>query len=198
MKVFDKLTKRQKAIYDFILKKIQSRGYGPTVREIGDQFGIMSPNGVVCHLKALQKKGFIKREANMSRAIQVLVEPPTGLPVIGVITDTGMQTIEDVTESVDPGKLFGTTDLAAAKVQTEALAAAGIMPGDVLVIRKKRMPKKDQAVLVELGGGIAMRRWVPEKSKGRVRLEGINEKVRPSLQKSPAVIAVVMGVVRNL
>src|SRR5438876_5592289 len=65
------LTTRQRAIYDFIKDKILNRGYGPTVREIGEGFKIRSPNGVMCHLKALEKKGLITREAHMSRAIQI-------------------------------------------------------------------------------------------------------------------------------
>ena len=69
------LTKRQKHVYEFIRDKIRNRGYGPTVREIGENFGISSPNGVMCHLKALEKKGLITREPNMSRAIQLAAEP---------------------------------------------------------------------------------------------------------------------------
>ena len=53
------------AIYEFIRDKIRSRGYGPTVREIGTAFKIRSPNGVVCHLKALELKGYITRGRNM-------------------------------------------------------------------------------------------------------------------------------------
>src|SRR6266446_6744821 len=68
---FSQLTDRQKEIYHFIRKKIESRGYGPTVREIGSAFKIKSPNGVMCHLKALEKKGLITRESHMSRAIQI-------------------------------------------------------------------------------------------------------------------------------
>jgi len=55
------LTSRQKQIYDFLKDKIRNRGYGPTVREIGAHFGIRSPNGVMCHLKALERKGLITR-----------------------------------------------------------------------------------------------------------------------------------------
>src|SRR5436853_4376496 len=83
------LTPRQREIYSFIRSKIQGRGYGPTVREIGIQFHIKSPNGVMCHLKALQKKGLIHREPNMSRAIQLLEEPTAsqsmGLKLVGRI-----------------------------------------------------------------------------------------------------------------
>ncbi len=65
------LTGRQREVFEFIRDLITNRGYGPTVREIGDNFGISSPNGVMCHLKALEKKGLITREPNMSRAIQI-------------------------------------------------------------------------------------------------------------------------------
>ncbi len=72
------LTRGQRDVYDFIKGLIRGRGYGPTVREIGDYFEIASPNGVMCHLKALEKKGFITREPNMSRAIQMTTEPAWG------------------------------------------------------------------------------------------------------------------------
>lgn len=74
------LTVRQKEIYEFIRDKIVKRGYGPTVREIGDEFGIKSPNGVMCHLKALVKKQMITREPNLSRAISLTEETPI-LPI---------------------------------------------------------------------------------------------------------------------
>ena len=63
---FSQLTHRQKEIYEFIRDKIESRGYGPTVREIGLGFDIKSPNGVMCHLKALEKWGIVK--AGQARA----------------------------------------------------------------------------------------------------------------------------------
>ena len=75
------LTKRQREIYEFLRDKIINRGYGPTVREIGLQFNIRSPNGVMCHLKALERKGLISREQNMSRAIQLSDAPQNRLSV---------------------------------------------------------------------------------------------------------------------
>src|SRR5262245_11326024 len=81
------LTSRQREIYEFLKDKIMNRGYGPTVREIGTHFGIRSPNGVMCHLKALEKKGLITRESHMSRAIQLAESPQTrmSLPLAGQI-----------------------------------------------------------------------------------------------------------------
>ena len=81
----DAPTERQMEIYGFIREKIQSRGFGPTVREIGQAFKIRSPNGVVCHLKALERKGLITRGKNMSRAIELVMEPAHLGPVFEVI-----------------------------------------------------------------------------------------------------------------
>src|SRR5438105_9598578 len=84
---FSTLTDRQREIYDFIRDKIESRGYGPTVREIGLAFDIKSPNGVMCHLKALEKKKLIIREGFSARAIQLVDHHPTGscLPMLGAV-----------------------------------------------------------------------------------------------------------------
>src|SRR5713226_7561392 len=81
------LTEKQKRIYEFIRSKIEGRGYGPTVREIGLAFGIKSPNGVMCHLKALEKKGLIIREGFSARAIQLVDYHPgsAGLPLLGKV-----------------------------------------------------------------------------------------------------------------
>src|SRR5437588_2310304 len=94
---FSQLTERQKEIYHFIRQKIESRGYGPTVREIGLGFGIKSPNGVMCHLKALEKKGLITREEHAARAIQLVDHrrPAQGLPFYGAVAaGTPIPTVE--------------------------------------------------------------------------------------------------------
>src|SRR5207244_4847236 len=84
---FSLLTERQREIYEFIRDKIENRGYGPTVREIGEAFDIKSPNGVMCHLKALVKKGLISRQDRSARAIQLIDHHPASasLPLMGVV-----------------------------------------------------------------------------------------------------------------
>src|SRR5215204_6262512 len=83
----ERLTPRQREVYEFIRDRIRKRGYGPTVREVGTAFNISSPNGVMCHLKALEKKGLITREPNMSRAIQITeaYREERGMPLVGQI-----------------------------------------------------------------------------------------------------------------
>src|SRR5437764_15284091 len=109
---FSQLTERQREIYDFIRDKIETRGYGPTVREIGLAFEIKSPNGVMCHLKALEKKGLIKREGFSARAIMLLDHRPAsaGIPLLGnVAAGSPTQAIEQ-DERLEYDSLFGGTN----------------------------------------------------------------------------------------
>lgn len=78
------LTARQREVLDFIKERIASRGAPPTVREIMDFIGSTSPNGVVCHLKALEKKGYIEREWKQARSIQLTdkAKGRRGLPLL--------------------------------------------------------------------------------------------------------------------
>src|SRR5438093_10261387 len=96
------LTTRQREVFDFIRGKITGRGYGPTVREIGENFHISSPNGVMCHLKALEKKGLITREPNMSRAIQLTdaYREEQGMPLVGDIA------AGNLTEAIEQAERF--------------------------------------------------------------------------------------------
>src|SRR6266852_1128574 len=121
---FSQLTERQKEIYEFIQEKIESRGYGPTVREIGEAFGIKSPNGVMCHLKALEKKGLIKRETFSARAIQLIDHrpPSVSVPMLGLVA-AGSPTaaVEQQDERLEFGDLFGGPDHYALKVRGQSM-----------------------------------------------------------------------------
>src|ERR1700749_744787 len=100
------LTARQREVFDFIREKITGRGYGPTVREIGDNFSISPPNGVMCNLKALEKKGMISREPNMSRAIQIgeAYREERGMPLVGQIA------AGNLTEAIEQADRFDFED----------------------------------------------------------------------------------------
>src|SRR6476659_10007207 len=128
------LTPRQREIYSFIRSKIQGRGYGPTVREIGTEFEIKSPNGVMCHLKALQKKGLIHREPNMSRAIQLLTAPatarPSGLKLLGrIAAGPPIEAIEQAEELVFED-WEDSSDKFALEVSGESMIEEHIADGD--------------------------------------------------------------------
>src|SRR4051812_9774964 len=94
--LIDQLTSRQAAVFEFIKDRVQSRGYGPTVREIGEHFQISSPNGVMCHLRALEKKQLLKRvrkhDRAIARAIELspeIVNEEKGMPMAGTVAAGG-------------------------------------------------------------------------------------------------------------
>ena len=129
-------TERQMEIYSFIRDKIHSRGYGPTVREIGLAFKIRSPNGVVCHLKALERKGMITRGKNMSRAIELVNEPAhlRGLQMAGWVAAGTLRPAEEQTERIDFENLFNRDKHFVLKVMGDSMIDAQIADGDWVVI----------------------------------------------------------------
>jgi repressor LexA len=134
------LTKRQREIYEFLRDKIINRGYGPTVREIGLHFDIRSPNGVMCHLKALERKGLISREQNMSRAIQLSDSPQNRLSVslIGSAVAGGpIQPSVSSDEVITFNTVFEGSDIACLKVEGNVFAALHIMSGDYIIINRE-------------------------------------------------------------
>jgi repressor LexA len=205
MNLDTQLTERQEKILHFIRNKIESRGYGPTVREIGDQFSIRSPNGVACHLKALVKKGMIEREANRSRAIQLtdLARPPKGLLVSGKMVDGQVEEVPsdaDFEEYVDFTDMFANsgTDYSVIEVESNDLEGANIIAGDYLVVKKQSRAKKGEIALVRNDDeSLTFHRWMPESGKKSVKLESLKKGGRAKTAKNPKVQGVVVGVVRE-
>jgi repressor LexA len=195
------LTEKQQKVYEFIRDKIRNRGYGPTVREIGTQFRIRSPNGVMCHLKALEKKGLITREPNMSRAIQLAAEPirETGLPLAGRIAAGVLHEAIEQDERVDFDEIFDTENksLFALEVSGDSMIDDQIADGDFVVIRRQRTARRGQIVVALTDEHEAtLKRWFPEKN--RIRLEPANSDMKPIYVKNARVLGVVVGVVRKV
>jgi len=198
MEPWDLLTERQQRVYEFIRGKIRNRGYGPTVREIGENFGIKSPNGVMCHLKALEKKGLITRERNMSRAIQLAAEP-RGLRLAGQIAAGVLHEAIEQQERIDFSEMFSPDNesLVALEVRGESMVDDQIVDGDYVIIDRRRTARKGQIVVAVTDEGEAtLKRWYPE--KGRIRLQPANPTMKPIFVKSADVFGVVVGVVRQV
>ena len=197
----DRLTKRQRQVYEFIRDRIRNRGYGPTVREIGTHFDISSPNGVMCHLKALEKKELISREPNMSRAIMLVEEAPEnrGLPLAGRIAAGALHEAIEQTERIDLGEMFNTDndDLFALEVSGDSMIEDQIADGDYVVVRKQQTARPGQVVVALTGEGEAtLKRWYPEGN--RIRLEPANSTMKPIYVDNAEVRGIVVGVVRKV
>ena len=195
----EQLTAKQRAVYEFIRDKIRNRGYGPTVREIGEQFGISSPNGVMCHLKALEKKGLIFRHPNKSRAIE-LTEDETqeaGLPLVGTVA-AGMTNLAfEQQDRVDFAAMFSRQDLFTLQVSGDSMIEAQIADGDYVVIKRQATAQAGEIVVAQTDEGEAtLKYWYPEQD--RVRLQPANSMMKPIFLKQASVVGVVVGVVRQL
>ena len=159
------LTRRQQQILDFIALRIQEQGYPPTIREIGQEMGIKSTNGVNDHLKALERKGALVREGLKSRALrpvnmvsETLPPPPVetdvlpalipdnghtvSVPVLGrVAAGAPILADENVETTVQIDSFFlggGSQDkVFALRVSGESMIDVGIFDGDYIFIRKQ-------------------------------------------------------------
>lgn len=200
MSVMDQLTDRQKNVYEFIREKIQNRGYGPTVREIGEDFGISSPNGVMCHLRALEKKGLIKRSPNKSRAIELTreaIDEARGLPLCGTIA-AGMTNLAfEQGDRIDFAEFFTKKSLFVLEVRGDSMIDAQIADGDYVVIKKQKSASPGQIVVAQTDEGEAtLKYWYPEAN--RIRLQPANASMDPIYVTNAHVLGVLVGVVRKM
>ena len=198
---FSKLTERQREIYDFIREKIEGRGYGPTVREIGLRFGIKSPNGVMCHLKALETKGLITRVNNQARAIQLVDYkfPSRGLPFLGnVAAGTPLQAIEQQGERLSMNDLFDGPHHYVLKVCGTSMIEDHIEDGDYVVIREQEDAPNGERVVAMIDNEVTLKRFYKEND--RIRLEPANGTMKPIIVHSDEdarILGILVGVVRK-
>ena len=195
------LTQRQREIYDFIKQKIESRGYGPTVREIGDAFQIKSPNGVMCHLTALVRKGLILRQGKSARAIQLVDHRPPGaeLPLVGsVAAGPPTEAITQDEDRLDFSDLFCGPEHYALRVRGQSMIEDHIDDGDFVVIRRQATADNGDRVVAMIDNEVTLKRYFRE--KGQVRLEPANGKMQPILvdpNSQSCILGKLVGVLRK-
>ena len=132
------LTRRQQAIYEFIVQQVHAQGMPPTLMEIATAFGLSSAAGVSDHLKAIERKGYIRRRPGVSRGIEVRSAggdvPPKAcsVPVIGRVPGTdGVQRAAAPRVALD--SRWAGPEAVAFEAATEELAGLGILAGDLLI-----------------------------------------------------------------
>jgi repressor LexA len=195
------LTTKQQAIYEFIREQIENRGYGPSIREICEAFDIKSPNGVMCHLNALEKKGFIQRpEKALARAIQLTSHRRPGpmLPMLGLVAaGTAIEAIEQKDEEVDFHNFCGSNHFAL-KVKGTSMIEDHIQDGDLVVIRKQDSADNGERVVAMIDGEVTLKRF--QRRKGNIVLEPANSAMAP-IQVTPdrhiQILGVLVGVLRK-
>ena len=201
------LTGQQQRIYDYIRQYIQQNGYPPAIRDIGTAFGIVSPNGVMCHLRALQKKGYIlrdeKNELRGGRARAITIPGVTSggfsLPLLGVVS--AGKTIEAVEQDdrLEMKDLFGSDGLYVLKVRGTSMIESQIADGDFVIIKKQDTADNGEKVVAMVDKAMTLKKFY--KKRDQIRLEPCNSTMDPILvdpsQENVSVLGVLVGVIRK-
>lgn len=195
------LTTKQQRIYDFICDHIQSTGYPPTIRDICRKFDISSPNGVMCHLKALEKKGKINRNPNLSRGITVQGVNAGGfsLPLLGVVAaGKAIEAIEQ-DERLEIRDLFPNDNVYALKVRGNSMIEGHIAEGDYVLIRKQETADNGEKVVAMIEKAMTLKKYY--RRRDHIELQPMNSsmssiKVDPTKQ-DVHILGVLVGVVRK-
>jgi repressor LexA len=197
---FSQLTERQREIYEFIREKIEARGYGPTVREIGLAFDIKSPNGVMCHLKALEKKHLIKREGFSARAIQLIDHrrPAAALPLLGSVAAGTPTEAVSSDERLEFNDMFCGPNHFALKVRGQSMIEDHIEDGDFVIIRKQGTAENGERVVAMIDNEVTLKRFY--RKKDQIVLQPANETMQPIVVnpgEEAQIVGVLVGVVRK-
>jgi repressor LexA len=201
-----KLTKRQQTIYDFIRGLIVRRGYGPTVREIAQRMDISSPNGVVGHLKALERKGFIRRDNRRARAIELAQGMPAGRQAVaaedagllfaGYVSAGFTKQAFELNERIQLGEMFNNDSYFVLRVTGDSMVEAHIMDGDYVICKSAAKAERGQMVVALNDENEAtLKYWYPERK--RIRLQPANSRMKPIFVANATVRGIVVGVVRS-
>ncbi len=203
--VKDTLTRRQRAILEYIEDCISRLGKSPTIREIGEKFGITSTNGVRTHLEALMRKGYIRRQKLISRGIDLVRElagPVKKVPIVGAVpAGNPITAIENVEGelALDASFLPG-GETFTLRVQGESMKGAGIFDGDYVLVKKQKTALAGEIVVAVIGEEATVKRYFPEKE--RIRLQPENEMFTPIIvdKNSPQfyIAGKVVGLLRRI
>ncbi len=167
-----KMTEKQNAIYEFIKEAIRESGFPPTVREIGEEFGI-TVKGAYDHIKAIEKKGFIRTEQNKSRAIVIVEQEdiiPTdaiNIPVVGRIA-AGVPILanENIEEYLSfPRGMVGNGDHFALHVKGDSMIDEGIFDGDIAIIRKQNTANQGEIIAAMMDEEATLKTFKIENNK---------------------------------
>ena len=208
------LTTRQQEIWQFLAEYVDAHGYPPTVREIGEAVGLASPSTVHAHLANLERAGLLKRDPTKPRAIELVgrkrQEAPQRaassapiLPLVGQIAAGGPllaeESIED--EIAVPEPLGRDADFLL-RVKGDSMIEAGILDGDIVVVRKQSDARAGEIVVALVGdddsADEATVKTFHRERDGRIRLQPENATLEPLFPEHVEILGKVTGVFRSL
>ena len=199
------LTDRQKEVLEFIARFSEENGYPPTVREIGENFGI-SLRAVQDHIAACQKKGYLSQCQKRSRSFRVIKGETvqearvfvTKVPKLGTIAagkpllaEENLDGYVTIAEPfVKPGKTYF-----ALNVRGASMINAGILEGDLAIIEQSEIAAEGQIVVAVVDNAITLKRFYKEQNM--VRLQPENPDFQPIYSSDVKIAGIMVGLVRT-
>jgi repressor LexA len=206
------LTERQQEIWQYLGEYVDGHGYPPTVREIGDAVGLASPSTVHAHLANLERAGLLRRDPTKPRAIELVgrrrAEPASEratprLPLVGRIAAGGPLLAEEAVEDeiAVPEPLGRDADFLL-RVKGDSMIEAGILDGDLVVVRKQDDARNGDVVVALVGqdetADEATVKTFHRERDGRIRLQPENSALEPLYPEHVEILGKVTGVFRTL
>lgn len=200
------LTVRQQEILAFVTRFIESRGYPPSVREIGQAMGLTSSSTVHSHLEALARKGYLRRDPSKPRALELLRGGSgagrqylsVALPLVGrVAAGTPILADQNVEDYVQvPSGWTDGVEAFVLRVRGDSMIEAGIFDGDLLVVRRQQTARNGDIVVARLGDEATVKQFFSE--RGRIRLQPANAAMEPTYADEVVVEGRAVAVLRRL
>lgn len=214
----EELTKKEKAILEFIEKQVNEKGYPPSVREIGKAIGLKSTATVHGYLAKLEEKKYIRKESQKGRALRLLkgtgkekkeFEPGEGknlytgkemvdVPIIGKITaGEPILAVENVMDTFPiPLDFVGNSESFMLVVRGESMVEAGILDGDYILVKKQNTASNGQIVVALIGDEATVKTFYKEKD--HIRLQPENSTMEPIIVPNCEILGKVAGVFRKM
>lgn len=195
------LTKRQKEILDFIGQFALSHGYAPSYREIAKHFKLTSVSTIHQHIATLVEKGFLQKETNMARSVDVIpTEAESGtleLPLVGLITaGEPIEAVETRESIAVPENLVENPNSYVLKVKGNSMIEEGILDGDYVIVERNFYPQNGDVVVALLDNTYAtLKKYYKEKNC--IRLQPANSAMSPIFVQNPAIQGIVRGIFRK-
>jgi len=201
------LSVRQLEILNFIKSELRTKGYPPSVREIGEAVGLSSSSTVHGHLAQLEKKGFIRRDPTKPRAIEIVstdteefksTKEIINVPILGQVAAGSPILAEENIEDIFPlpWDLVRSEHVFMLHVKGESMINAGIFDGDLVLVRQQKTARNGEIVVALIEDEATVKRFFLEKDC--IRLQPENDALEPIYSKNAQVIGKVIGIYRQI
>ena len=198
----EQLTIRQQEVLEIITQHVNEYGYAPSLREIGRKLAVTGTLGVMKHLEALEKKGYLRRQEGSARGISLCHQAQgASLPIVGVVRAGGLHpAIEDIEGhfAIDRSQLRGGTFFL--RVKGDSMIHAHIMEGDLALVRPQPSAANREIVVAMVGGEATLKRFYREDD--RIRLQPENPNYNPIIIREGdgevLIIGKVVGIYRQM